>query len=77
MSAANPPQTHPHPDPLVAIDLSDLPADKMAALRRAAISAGVSLSAYLAGVIAANAQRLIGDPPGQAAHACGADQAAA
>lgn len=67
--------TDNHPTPprelrssqLLAIDLRDLPADKMTALRRAAISEGIPLNDYLARIVAEKSGVLLGERLGTAA----------
>jgi hypothetical protein len=47
------------PDRLTAVDLTDLPTDNMAALRREAIRRGISLSELVANLVNDASQRLV------------------
>lgn len=48
---------------LLAIDLRDLPEDRMGALRRAAISKGVSLARYLTELVSEKSETLLTPRP--------------
>lgn len=62
MSMISPPSPAEIQNRLVAIDLRDLPEERMAALRRGAIRSGKSLAQFLSDLVGDASQRLLQGP---------------